>query len=138
MRLCCDVDRVIVLVPASALSRSKLLIDIYSGDPEGCAIVPCDSRTWTAWLADDPARGNELLPELFVAVLRVCPVHTITMRLGGLMLPQSQASRTLEKCLRFYYCAQLRGPRGVSLLAAQEELLEFVPSCRDISIRPTP
>jgi hypothetical protein len=41
-------------VPKSALPRSPLLADLNTCDPEGRLRLPFSSRTWEAWLADDP------------------------------------------------------------------------------------
>lgn len=54
MRIICRQDGFELSVPDAALSRSPLLSDINALDPEGCAELPCDSRTWKAWVEDEP------------------------------------------------------------------------------------
>jgi hypothetical protein len=55
----------------SALSRSALLADMHRNDPEGCALMPCDTETWTAWLADDPSQMSAYTMDLMIAVVKV-------------------------------------------------------------------
>jgi hypothetical protein len=55
----------------NALSRSALLRDMHRDDPEGCVIMPCDTGTWTAWLADDPSQMTADTMELMLAVIKV-------------------------------------------------------------------
>jgi hypothetical protein len=70
MRVICD-DQVAAMVPESVLSRSALLADIHQSDQEGRARLPCDSKTWTTWLTDDPSQITAATLELGVAVIRV-------------------------------------------------------------------
>jgi hypothetical protein len=54
---------------------------MHRHDPEGFVSVPCDTRTWTAWLTDDPSRMTADDMELMLSVITV------------------QSSYTLEPCL---------------------------------------
>jgi hypothetical protein len=65
------------LVPRSALSRSALLAEIHQVDPEGCVHVPCDSKTWTAWLTDRPSQMTSSEMELMLDVMRVRFSYTL-------------------------------------------------------------
>lgn len=69
MRVLCCLNSVELHVPEHALSRSILLADIYSSDPEGCAPLPCDRRTWEVWLSDDAAKIHDV--EVLLAVCEV-------------------------------------------------------------------
>jgi hypothetical protein len=53
-------DGIELSVSDIALSRSPLLSDIHSLDPVACAELPCDSRTWEAWVADEPSRIKDV------------------------------------------------------------------------------
>jgi hypothetical protein len=54
MRIVCLQDGIELAASDIALSQSPLLSDIHSLDPVACAELPCDSRTWKAWVADEP------------------------------------------------------------------------------------
>jgi hypothetical protein len=69
MRVVSREDSIDVPVSGDALSRSRILADIYSVDPEGCVQLPCSSKTWEAWLSGDPDRISD--PELLLAVFEV-------------------------------------------------------------------
>jgi hypothetical protein len=69
MRILCSFDDVELHVPEDALSRSHHLAELHSCDPDGCAKVRCDSRTWKAWLADDAEMIRDV--NLVLAVLEV-------------------------------------------------------------------
>jgi hypothetical protein len=60
MRILCSVDNVELHVSVDALSRSLILAEMHSCDPEVCAEVRCDSRTWKAWLTDDAAMIHDV------------------------------------------------------------------------------
>jgi hypothetical protein len=56
----------------SALSRSALLARMHHQvDPGGCVPIPCDTRTWIAWLTDDPSRMTANDMELMLSVIMV-------------------------------------------------------------------
>jgi hypothetical protein len=78
MRVLCSVDDVELHVSKDALSRSNLLAEMHSCDPEGCAKVRCDSRTWKAWLADDAANIRDV--KMVLAVLEVRLWHNLLQR----------------------------------------------------------
>jgi hypothetical protein len=59
------------LVTQGALSRSSRLADMNKVDPEGCVRIPCDTKTWTAWLTDDPSRMTAYNMELILSVITV-------------------------------------------------------------------
>jgi hypothetical protein len=65
------------LATQSVLSRSARLADMYRVDPEGCVSIPCNSRTWTAWLTDDPSRMTADNMELVLSVIRVRSSYTL-------------------------------------------------------------
>jgi hypothetical protein len=64
-------DNVISIADQSALLRSAVLSDMHQVDPEGCVHVPCDTKTWRAWLIDDPSRMTADTMELLVSVIKV-------------------------------------------------------------------
>jgi hypothetical protein len=59
------------LVSQSALSRSARLADMHRVDPGGCVRIPCDTRTWTAWLRDDPSQITAGTMDLMLSVIMV-------------------------------------------------------------------
>jgi hypothetical protein len=65
------------LVTQSALSRSARLADMHRVDPEGCVRIPCDTRTWTTWLTDDPSRMTAENMDLMLSVIRVRYSYTL-------------------------------------------------------------
>jgi hypothetical protein len=65
------------LASQSVLSRSALIADIHREDPEGCICMPCDTRTWTAWLTSDPLRMTTDNVELMLDVIRVRSWYTL-------------------------------------------------------------
>jgi hypothetical protein len=75
MRIVCT-DNEILIVDQSALLRSAVLSVMHKVDPEGCARLPCDTKTWRAWLTDDPSPMTTDTMELFVSVLKVRPLYT--------------------------------------------------------------
>jgi hypothetical protein len=75
MRVLCSAGNAEQNVSEHALSRSLLLADINSFDPEGIAQLPCDKRTWEAWLMDDPSRVHDM--ELLLMVFEVCSMGCI-------------------------------------------------------------
>lgn len=64
------------LATQSVLSRSARLADMHRVDPDGCVPLPCDSRTWIAWLTNDPSRMTADDMELMLDVLRVRSSYT--------------------------------------------------------------
>jgi hypothetical protein len=72
MRILCR-DGIELPVSDVAVSRSPLLLDVHTLDPEGCAELPCDSRTWEAWVANEPTliKDVKLLHDV-VAVSAAC------------------------------------------------------------------
>jgi hypothetical protein len=70
MQVICD-DQVAAMVPQSVLSCSALLADIHKSDQERSARLPCDSKTWTTWLTDDPSQMTAATLEMGVAVILV-------------------------------------------------------------------
>jgi hypothetical protein len=70
MRIVCT-DNEIPIVDQSALLRSAVLSVMHKVDPEGCARLPCDTKTWRAWLTDDPPPMTTDTMELFVSVIKV-------------------------------------------------------------------
>jgi hypothetical protein len=75
MRVLCSVDNTEQNVSEHALSRSLLLADINSLDPEAVAQLPCDNRTWETWLMGDPSRVHDM--ELLLVVFEVCSMGFI-------------------------------------------------------------
>jgi hypothetical protein len=75
MRVICK-DNVISIADQSVLLRSAVLSDMHQLDPEGCVRMPCDTKTWRAWLTDDPSRMTKDTMEMFVSVLKVRPLFT--------------------------------------------------------------
>jgi hypothetical protein len=73
MQMSCEYQ----LVTQSALSRSARLSDMHRVDPEGGVRVPCDTRTWTAWLADDPSQMTADNMELIFDVIKVQSSYTL-------------------------------------------------------------
>jgi hypothetical protein len=77
MRFFCEDQQAI----QSALSRSARLADMHRVDPEGCVRMPCDTRTWTTWLTNDPSRVTADDMELMLDVIMVRPytafVHSV-------------------------------------------------------------
>jgi hypothetical protein len=65
------------LASQSVLSRSVLIADIHRVDPEGCVRMPCDTRTWTAWLEDAPLQMKTDDMELMLDVIRVRSWYTL-------------------------------------------------------------
>jgi hypothetical protein len=67
MRVLCAVDDTELHVPAHAFQRSLLLADISSWDYNGFVPLPCDKRTWEAWLTGDPTgiHDTDLLLKVF-------------------------------------------------------------------------
>jgi hypothetical protein len=66
----CD-HKVSTAAVQNALSRSALLRDMHRDDAEGCVLMPCNTGTWTAWLADDPSQMTADTMELMLAVIKV-------------------------------------------------------------------
>jgi hypothetical protein len=93
MRIICE-DNVISNADQSVLLRSAVLSDMHQVDPEGCVRMPCDTKTWRAWLTDDPSRMTADTMKLFVSVVKVRPVY----------------SRDLDACT----CFDLRDPLGTA------------------------
>jgi hypothetical protein len=75
MRIICE-DNVVAIVCSNALSRSALLADMHQVDADGWVPVPCRSKTWTAWLTDDPSGLSPDTAELMLDVIRVRSVYT--------------------------------------------------------------
>jgi hypothetical protein len=75
MRIICK-DNVISIVDQSALLRSAVLSDMHHVHPEGCVHMPCDTKTWRAWLTDDPSRMTADTMVLFVSVIKVRRLYT--------------------------------------------------------------
>jgi hypothetical protein len=75
MLIICE-DNVAAIVCSNALSRSPLLADIHQVDADGSVSVPCHSKTWTAWLTDDPSGLPPDAAELMLDVIRVRSVYT--------------------------------------------------------------
>jgi hypothetical protein len=75
MRIVCSDDD-ISIVDQSALLRSAVLSDMHQVDPEGCVRLPCDTKTWRAWLTDDPSPMTAETIDLFVSVIKVRPLYT--------------------------------------------------------------
>jgi hypothetical protein len=75
MRVLCSADNTEQNVSEHTLSRSLLLADINSFDPEAITQLPCDNRTWEAWLMDDPSRVHDM--ELLLMVFEVCSMGCI-------------------------------------------------------------
>jgi hypothetical protein len=65
------------LTPQSVLSRSARLADMHRIDPEGCVCLPCNTRTWTAWLTDDPSRMTADNMGLMLDVIKVRSSYTL-------------------------------------------------------------
>jgi hypothetical protein len=65
------------LASQSALSRSRLLADMHRVEPEACVRIPFDTRTWTAWLTDDPSRTTADDMELMLSVIMVRSSYTL-------------------------------------------------------------
>jgi hypothetical protein len=84
MRVLCS-DKVHTLVDPATLSRSKLLADMHGVDPEGSVRVPCDTKTWTTWLTDDPSQLPADTTELMLAVIMVRSL--CTQEVGSLQVP---------------------------------------------------
>jgi hypothetical protein len=59
------------LVSQSALSRSARLADMHRVDPGGYVRIPCDTSTWTAWLADDPSQLTASNMDVMLSVIMV-------------------------------------------------------------------
>jgi hypothetical protein len=75
MRVLCSVDNTEQHVSEHALSRSLLLEDINSFDPEAVAQLTCDNRTWETWLMGDPSRAHDM--ELLLVVCELCSMGCI-------------------------------------------------------------
>jgi hypothetical protein len=69
-------DKVTVIVCSNALSRSPLLADMHKVDADGLVRMPCQAKTWTAWLTDDPSGLSPDAAELMLDVIRVRSVYT--------------------------------------------------------------
>jgi hypothetical protein len=65
------------LTTQSVLSRSARLADMHRIDPEGCVCLPCNTRTWTAWLTDDPSRMTADKMGLMLDVIKVRSSYTL-------------------------------------------------------------
>jgi hypothetical protein len=74
MRIICN-DNVISIADQSVLLRSAVLLDMHRVDPEGCVCIPCDTKTWRAWLTDDPSRMTADAMDLFISVIKVRPLY---------------------------------------------------------------
>jgi hypothetical protein len=61
----------------TALSRSAFLRELRSVEQESCVRVPCVTRTWTAWLTNDPFRMRVDDLELMLDVIRVRSSYTL-------------------------------------------------------------
>jgi hypothetical protein len=61
----------------AALSRSVFLADMRLVDSEACIRVPCVTRTWTAWLTNDPSRMTVDNLELMLDVIKVRSSYTL-------------------------------------------------------------
>jgi hypothetical protein len=72
MRIVCE-DKAEAIVCSKALSRSPLLADMHEIQADRRVRLPCDTKTWTAWLSDDP---SGLPAELVLDVIRVRSVYT--------------------------------------------------------------
>jgi hypothetical protein len=68
MQIICS-DKVHTMVDPATLSRSKLLADMHRVDPGGSVRVPCDTKTWTTWLTDDPSQLPADTAKLMLAVI---------------------------------------------------------------------
>jgi hypothetical protein len=75
MRIICR-DEVTSIADQSTLLRSAVLSDMHQVDPEGCVCMPCDTKTWRAWLTDDPSRMTADTMELMLSVVKVRPSYT--------------------------------------------------------------
>jgi hypothetical protein len=69
MRIICK-DDVISIADEIVLLRSAVLSDMHQVDPEGCVSMPCDTKTWRAWLTDDPSRMTADTTDFFASVIR--------------------------------------------------------------------
>jgi hypothetical protein len=88
MHIVCNCDGARFDVSESALSRSELLADLHSCDPDGGVYLPCDSHTWQAWLSDNIVGHRDDL-NLLLKVLRVCE-HSIYVPLLRIKSSTSQ------------------------------------------------
>jgi hypothetical protein len=84
MRIICS-NEVHTMVDPTTLSRSKLLADMHRVDPGGSVCVPCDTKTWTTWLADDPSQLPADTAELILAVIMVRSL--CTQEVGSVQVP---------------------------------------------------
>jgi hypothetical protein len=77
MRIICE-DNVISIADESAILRSAILSDMHQNVPKGdrCVPMPCDTKTWRAWLTDDPSLMSADEMELFLSVIKVWPSYT--------------------------------------------------------------
>jgi hypothetical protein len=75
MQIICE-DDVVSVADQSVLLRSAVLSDMHRVEPEGCVHVPCDTKTWTAWLTDDPSRLTADTMKLFASVIKVRHLYT--------------------------------------------------------------
>jgi hypothetical protein len=76
MRIICE-DQLATRMPTFALSRSARLADVHLVDPNGCVHMPCDARTWTAWLTNDPSRITAENMDLMLDVIKVRSSYTL-------------------------------------------------------------
>jgi hypothetical protein len=72
MRIICK-GNVILTADQSVLLRSAVLSDMHKVDPDGCVGMPCDTKTWRAWVTDDPPRMTADTMAFFVSVIKVWP-----------------------------------------------------------------
>jgi hypothetical protein len=75
----CEDQSEFFLVTQDALSRSARLADLHKVEPEGCVSIPFDTRTWTAWLTDDPSRKTADDMVLMLRVITVRSPYTLEL-----------------------------------------------------------